>query len=553
VDKEQFIDRYLEKIKDLDIDTERQTFLDSQIKNKKSEEIAKYLSSVSSVESGGITAISGFYYQFLVTIEYILEMLEGKWDYVIMEHHDDILVGKENKIRFIQVKTSQKVKVDASAKPASDLYSRSTKDVNGIKLKKNNSWVDKLISNAELVPNSSEFKTEFQLYSSYHFIKTNNYNFDIYTDNKEYNLKIPQEDNLLKKISEPAVNKIGDSYNYEDSCGESISNLLSRLHIHTGISLNKIEVFEHDLCMKLNNWLFKEIGPGITTQIEDLHMLIGNLCSKCTYKNNPELLLITRESVDMILTEIRNSSISAASTAANKHDSLRIIDRVFEDLLREVEGSTHFDFIKDKFFSYKEYLKSWVTSGKSIRGLLERYIDGTIRTNVYTKLGETNREIRLQNLFYVVLMLIIGRNSFLEFTNNNGLLSKKCSTTKEIFSFLNLEKQGKLQNGLNKLESIIKSGDLEEQLFLMDKELHVVIQNYNDFTFTSSLKWKYKNENEEKYGIENIDKLNKVNLEINIIPGEILKAEFLTYKDEETNLQKSLQEVWANYNIGGMI
>jgi hypothetical protein len=550
--REQIIEYYLSNNKDKEKDDDRQTLLDTQIKNKLNEEIATYLTSIPPEETGGLTAISGFYYQFLVTIQYILEMLEGKWDYVIMEHHDDVVVGKENKIRFIQVKTSEKVKVDVTASPASGLYSRGSKVSNGITFKKNNSWVDKLISNAELAPKSADFKTEFQLYSSYHFMKTRDYNFDIYTDNKGYDKVIPLEDDLFKKVSEPVCNKDGVPYNYEDSCGETINQLLSRFYIHTGLSLSEVESFKHDLCMKLNNWLFEDIGPGITMQVEDLHMLIGHLCTKCTYKNNPELLLITRESVEQILSEIRTRSIAAASMATNKHDNKQVVNRVIGELLEEFEGYDHIGFIRDRVYTYREYLLEWISTGGDIRHIVERYIDGTTRTAIYSKLSDRSRETRLQELFCVVLILIWGRESFLQFTNNNGLLSKQCKTTKQVFSFLSLEKKKNVTVAMQKLESIIQSGNLDEHLFLIDKDLHIVIQNYNDRGFDSSRKWEFNAGNDfEIQGFENGAKLNKVPLKGNIIPGDMLKMDFLDSLDQETDIQENIKKIWENYQGGG--
>lgn len=550
--REQIIEHYLSNNKEKEKDEARQTFLDTQIKNKQTEEIATYLTDIPPEETGGLTAISGFYYQFLVTIQYILEMLEGKWDYVIMEHHDDVVVGKENNIRFIQVKTSEKVKVDVTASPASGLYSRGSKTINGITFKKNNSWVDKLISNAELAPISSNFKTEFQLYSSYHFMKTRDYNFDIYTDNKDYDKVIPIEDDLFIKISEEVRNKDGVPYDYEDRCGETINQLLSRFYIHTGLSLSEVESFKHDLCMKLNNWLFEDVGPGITMQVEDLHMLIGHLCTKCTYKQNPEVLLITRESVEQILSEIRSRSIAAASIATNKHDSKKVTKRVIEELLGEFEGNDHIGFIQDRIYTYRDYLLEWISTGGDIRHIIERYIDGTTRTSVYSKLSDRSRETRLQELFCAVLILILGRESFLQFTNNNGLLSKQCEATKQVFSFLSLEKKKNITVALQKLESILQSGDLEEHLFLIDKDLHIVIQNYNDRGFDSSRKLDLNFGNDlEIQGFENQAKLNKVPLKANIIPGEMLKMDFLDSLEKETDIQENLRRIWENYHQGG--
>lgn len=76
-------------------------------------------------------------------------MLKGKWDYVFIEHLDDIVVGKDNTVRFIQVKSSEKVKMDASSSPASGLYYRTL--IGESTDRKNNSWIDKLVSKAELL------------------------------------------------------------------------------------------------------------------------------------------------------------------------------------------------------------------------------------------------------------------------------------------------------------------------------------------------------------------------------------------------------------------
>lgn len=135
------------------VDFARQEIIDQKIKDKTSEDIASYLVNLKPTETGGITAISGFYYQFLITLKYIIEMLEGEWDFVIMEHHDDIVVGKDKKIRYVQVKTSEKVNVRVTTSPARGLYSRSPKNIDGKKFEKFDSWIDKLLLNSNITRN----------------------------------------------------------------------------------------------------------------------------------------------------------------------------------------------------------------------------------------------------------------------------------------------------------------------------------------------------------------------------------------------------------------
>ncbi|MEK3889639.1 dsDNA nuclease domain-containing protein [Bacillus sp. FSL K6-3431] len=533
-----------------EIDDERERHF-TQINNKTSSEIATYLTNIPPGEIGGLTALSGFYYQFLVTIEYIIEMLEGKWDYVIMEGHDDVVVGKNNKIRFIQVKTSGKVKLNVTESPASALYSRGTKTISGTSFKRNNSWVDKLLSNAELAPKSEGFITEFQLYASYHFTKTENYNFDIYTDNKNYDKDITNKDDLFKKIVVPSFTIKGEPYVYEERCGETLNKLLSRLFIRPGISLSDIDIYKNHLCMRLNNYLFKDIGDNITMKVEDLHMLIGELFTNCTYKGNQKILMITEESVERILSGIRAKSIEKASTSAEKHDSGRVINKVIEELLNEFEDFEHAGFIQDKIYTYRDYILSWISNGGNIRQLLERYIDGTTKTQIYAKIRDLDRLNRLKELYCSIIILFIGRDSLIKFADNNGILSKQCETTNEIISFLSLEKKRKLADGLEKLESIIYNSEVDEQLFLLDKKLHVIIQNYNDRDFNVSKEHEINLRQDTSITeFEVYSKLNQVPLIANIIPGNMLNADFLEAIDIDDDIQSSLQDIWAKYQRG---
>ncbi|EMF0393429.1 DUF4297 domain-containing protein, partial [Enterococcus hirae] len=71
----------------------------------KEDRIEKILIETETDDDGGIIAMSGFYYQLLLTVDYIIQMLEGKWSKVIIDHHQDIIVYNSDTVRIIQVKT----------------------------------------------------------------------------------------------------------------------------------------------------------------------------------------------------------------------------------------------------------------------------------------------------------------------------------------------------------------------------------------------------------------------------------------------------------------
>ncbi|KIP29245.1 hypothetical protein BG10_1819 [Bacillus thuringiensis serovar morrisoni] len=295
-------DEYIAKRNNINpIDPEREKVINQYFRNKKGEEIVQNLITAEVSETGGLTALSGFYYQFLVTIEYIIEMLENKWDFVIMEYHDDIVVGKDKKIRFIQVKSSQKIKLDVTESPASGLYRRSDKEINKQKFRQANSWVDKLLLNAALAKKSDGYETEFQLYSSYHFLRTSNYNFDFYTDNKIFNKEIPVDDHLLKVLSKQIFNDKGQELSFVNECEENIEELLKRFYLHTGLSLQEIDKFQDHLCMNLNRIIFKGYGENVSIGVSDLYYIIGYLFEECTDKSNIERLVITKDKIVKLL------------------------------------------------------------------------------------------------------------------------------------------------------------------------------------------------------------------------------------------------------------
>lgn len=78
--------------------------------HEKIKEVYETLLNTPTSEDGGRHALFGFYYQFLVAIDYIVELAEGKWNFMAFEIHDDIVLckedGEQSFVRFVQVKTS---------------------------------------------------------------------------------------------------------------------------------------------------------------------------------------------------------------------------------------------------------------------------------------------------------------------------------------------------------------------------------------------------------------------------------------------------------------
>ncbi|MEK4661698.1 dsDNA nuclease domain-containing protein [Priestia sp. FSL H7-0729] len=521
-------------------------FLQENVLGKSSNDIAALISKIAPEETGGIVAISGFHYQFLVAIEYMIDMLNGKWDYIFIEHLDDIVVGKDNLIRFIQVKTSEKVIIEATSSPASGLYYRAP--IAGRIEKKNNSWIDKLVSKAELLQQKDGYITQFQLYSSYHYIKTKGFDFDVYTGNSNYDMDIANTDHLLLKLSAPACDKNGERYDYEIKCGEKPEELLRRFYMHTGTSLHKLEVFEDHLCMKLSEWLFRDVGDRVRVHPNDLNTLIGHLCTRCTYRDNTERLLITREKLGAILDEIRARCLDSVEHTSEKHGNMSAVSKTIDSIVSEIETCAHASAFKDKLYTYRDYLKQWIDNGGNIRALIERYVDGTIKSSAYANLQELNREQKMLDFFNIVFIMMIVKDSFLEFTDSNSLLTKKCTVSNLLFSFLSLESRNNLQAGIQKLESIIQQSDTNDHINMLDKTLRIVFQNYTDRTFTGTVRHEIKSSSDiQVEGFDDEQPLNKVTYLVDIIPGVEMKLDFLEALNEQDCFRDNMQEIWEKY------
>ncbi|MED2013037.1 dsDNA nuclease domain-containing protein [Bacillus wiedmannii] len=538
-------DEYIAKRNNINpIDPEREEVINQYFRNKKGEEIVQYLITAKVSETGGLTALSGFYYQFLVTIEYIIQMLENKWDFVIMEYHDDIVVGKDKKIRFIQVKSSQKIKLDVTESPASGLYRRTNKEINKQKFLQANSWVDKLLLNAALAKKSDEYETEFQLYSSYHFLRTSNYNFDRYTDNKIFNKEIPIDDHLLKALSVQTYNDKGEELSFVNECEESIEELLKRFYLHTGLSLQEIDKFQDHLCMNLNRIIFKGYGENVSIGVSDLYYIIGYLFEECTDKSNIERLVITKEKIVNLLGNLRKKALFSAKEIVNQHESITLINRGIDELLTNVKDFRNSKIINSLIYQYRDYLETWVSNENGdIKNLFERLFDGTTKTQRYSKLTTNIKENSLVELFTLILMLTVIKNQKMKFEENESLVTKKIEGSEEVYAFLRLEAPKKKLVAIEKLNVIIKNASIKEQLYLMGIDLNVIIQNYNDKRFKNIEPVNiYIKDSIHVEGLEEDPKLNEVPIRAKLLPGNIMREDFY-YALEEEDIEKCLVEM----------
>ncbi|MCQ6276399.1 hypothetical protein JMM81_15905 [Bacillus sp. V3B] len=533
-------------------DQEKIEFLNENIISKKDTEIMNYLMAIEPDEVGGLTAISGFFYQFLVTIEYFIELLDGKWDFVAFELHDDIVVGneKEKIIRFIQAKTSKYSSQNPS--DVSNMYLGSSKKIKGtedtVRLK--DSWVDKLLSKAQCFKKEDGFKTQFQIYTSYHVVKTDKYNFDYYTDNDNFDKVINSKDSLVNAIKNNTHNSKLEKISYESLCGETVEELLSRFHLKTGPYMVDINRFINDLIIELSKRIFKDFKTkNIALEVKDILLLIGIICSKCKVDGDVNYLKVTKDELDDILNEIRERCLKNIEDMNEEHGNKKVIERVFGSYLEEIENAKIYRHLEDHAFTYREYLQEWLSNNGNIRDLFNRYVEGTNRTQTYYKTSQNKRENTLRELFAFIILLNIIHGETLEFGDTKYFLTKKRSgEKKEIITLLNSGKTLNLNDSIQKLNLIMESADEKEHLFLLDKELKIVLQNYRDRKFNEAEHHALMTKIPIRAvdGLDDTSDINKVSLPTVIIPGNILEDEWYEFLslDEFKEFKNEILTIW---------
>ncbi len=182
-----------------------------------------------------------------------------------------------------------------------------------------------------------------------------------------------------------------------------------------------------------------------------------------------------------------------------------------------------------------------------IQELMERYIAGTTNTNIYSKMNPGNRNTRLKDFFNIVILLNLGKGDTFHFKNKKGFLSKECTSTKEAFFFLSLDKRKNLDYAKNKIIDITTNEDIDTQLQFLGGNFNIILQNYVDRKFTGIINWTLK-EDESKIieGLYDGFTLKDVPIVINLYPGTGLVEDFINVRntDEELDLRSKIQEIW---------
>ncbi|MGW6384574.1 dsDNA nuclease domain-containing protein [Peribacillus butanolivorans] len=325
-------------------------------------------------EQGGIIGISGYYFQILVTIYYLVEMVQGKWTFVSMEHHDDIVLGNEETktVRFIQVKSSKELSKKVSQ---TDIYTRT--DLRNI------SWVDKLLENSKVF-NDCEVNKQFELFCDYLVVDTSGRGkveikeYYRNEDDESFNWEVDDEDDLYKRLNQEAFDRDGQKIVYEVMYGHSLKELLGKIRF---TFKTKTAYFIDTVKQKLTDLINENLQEGtVGVTEENVNWLIGELLSRCSGGQNKYLLFIRKEEAEKLIYELQVKCVEESRIASQSHDNTVLVDHAILALMEEIRESDAMPKfcgeVEKALLEYRHLLLSTLDKDNSIENLINRFMKG---------------------------------------------------------------------------------------------------------------------------------------------------------------------------------
>ncbi len=532
---------YKEKVlESLIKDTENENYEEfiGKLRDKKSEELIEELIQLRPDEEGGRIALTGFYYQFLVCLEYWTQMLQGEWDFVALELHEDIVVGKGNKLRFIQVKSSKETEKFSSG----TVYKRSKvkdKDTKAIVSEINDSWLDKIIGKARHFKKQDGYETEFELVTSFVILDSGGKPVKKYRTT-DFPKDVNENDYLVKFMKEEKLkDRDNNKICYEEESGEDIISLLSRFHIIKRADLADVKYYENHVLMSL----IEILGEGANLNQEDLMMLVGRLMKMCNLHEEKLMLYISEAESNELLQSLEDKVDKRAENRSITKGSITIIDEVFANLTQQLSHMDLYLEVQRYISAYKEYLVGWINSGGTIRELINRYLDGDRYSSAFKIEHIDGQKERLLDLFTVNLLLILAYGNISKFSVEYQSMLVKEIENKQ-FGFLSLNRGDKIEKAIEKAEYLLRN--YEDIRFLLNPPKTIVQGKFANNRSAPMQKELNKTDIDIK-GLEDDFKLDDVNIVLHIIPGGVFDDEFnnlFGFNDME-KLKGHLSSLWG--------
>lgn len=490
------------------------------------------------LDNGGITAMTGFYYQMMVSVFYLDEVFQGKWDGIFLDHHQDIVLfnNKKRIVKFIQVKTKNRSYAAAHMELVND-------------------WIPKLFLTAYNMKELRDFEISFELVSNCHF-----------QDQKEFNISSFYPDSYgrsnkkaVKKISDKFVEKLSAIENSRDNINKFLEQAFKNFKIkhmtpqnleaQTTINIPKTLEFEKSA-----------LGHDVINKI------ISEFFRACYNPKDASIQLISDKKLSKLKAYIIKCLSNDIRDIYHKKSDESILNRYFTKLKCEYSKTRldpHFirEFEKfiDEFRGDIEKILS--SSNLTMLHIISLYLEKNSGINV--ALDETSKTKCFKDLLSLLLFLKISIRSdlgisddsqhllaiqldkflFLILGNSDDMLevSDIIENFKDLFTRLDVSEKLRIVNSRN--ISMIISGEFDDD----DDEYTKVRKDELDFSVIPSS------------GITKLDDINNRNItdvqkDIKILYAHSDKLHKIDKNRKKyTSLQDMKNKIDSELNLHGFI
>lgn len=448
------------------------------------DKIEEILIKTKTKDDGGIIAMSGFYYQLLLTIQYVFEMFEGKWSKVMIDHHQDIIVYNNEVVRVIQVKT------------------RNENICTVTETKAHLEWIPKLLATQKVLDDSSlNVKVEFELISNCLFTKGKNkcVDFENYYENESFSNSFSEKKESLYQ----SIKDISSKYELEE--GEIRKGLE-----HFKVTERKTE--------NLKNYLYTKIGEQFNaySRANDdiINMIISYLFEKCFNPSDVSIQIVNNADIDTLKAKISAEFQRIGEKSIQENSMVEILGDFIETTKNGYSHKTFAEEINSIIGELEKEVMFFIKNSKNddLLTILSRYLSRTTYDTTFRTKNQSAREKEFNRILNILLLIKIYLNGNILFdSESNKLLIVSCEN-KQKASFFKFNLFGVKKEDSLCLDDVLmlfcenfKNFSVEEQMALISNPKFKVI-----------ISGSYDNYGIEKDGIVEVEykDIPKINFQI---------------------------------------
>ncbi len=309
-------------------------------------------------DNGGIIAMTGFYYQMMVSVLYLGEVFQSKWDGMFLDHHQDIVLFNNSQkiVKFVQVKTKNKTSSSAD----------------NVIVEK---WIPKLFETAYNIEKLKDFEVRFEIVSNCFFQDQKNYNISPFYLGSDSRGDRKIKELITKSFNDQMADK-DDTKKREEFLELAFQNFNMK-HI-TSQSL------EYQVVSNIPKILGFEINQ---LSEETLNNIVAEFFKACYNPDDASIQVINKEKQSIFKGYIEKKLMDDLATEYHKKTDESILTTYFTKLDDEYTNPKLNQHFVNEFKKFVEFFKEDIEEALSSSSLTMMSI-----INMYIK---NNRDLKL--------------------------------------------------------------------------------------------------------------------------------------------------------------